>query len=99
MKNLTMKKFTTQLAGCIRKGVSKMRIMKEERNISQIMALDNGDIFILNDYYYVTGEINMMDDYRECYNLSLNCLSKMRNNTVEYWHGENVKLLLSDKEC
>lgn len=77
-----------------------MRIMKAERNISQVMALDNGDIFILNDYYYVTGEINMIDNCRECYNLTLNCVSKIRCNIiVEYWHGDNVKLLLSDKEC
>lgn len=79
-----------------------MLIMCAERNVAPVFSLDEGDIFkYTDDYYddyYIAGEINMPDSCRECFNLSKNYAFKMRlNPVVEYWHGENVKLLLSDR--
>lgn len=77
-----------------------MRIIQNVRRIASVMNLDTGDVFILNDYYYVvTGCNNYVDNSRECYNLSLNCVSQIKGSmTVEYWRGADIILKLSDEE-
>ena len=77
-----------------------MRIQPVNRKVNVVMALDEGDIFKYMDDYYVAGEINMLDNCRECFNLSKNIAFKMHYNpAVEYWHGDDVILTLNDKEC
>lgn len=77
-----------------------MKIELSERNISPVMSLDEGDIFKLDDSYFIAGDRNYVDCIRVCFNINTNNVVKIHHNpVVEYWHSANVKLLLSDKEC
>lgn len=77
-----------------------MIIARSDRKISGVMNLEDGDIFTYAGNYYIASNINFVDNYRECFNLTHNCISKVSHNPiVEYWHGDNVTLnLCDDKE-
>lgn len=77
-----------------------MRIEQTNKKINFVMALNSGDVFKYCDYYFVAGDINVIDNCRECFNLTKNSVSKIRHNPmVEYWHDSEAILKLSDKEC
>ena len=76
-----------------------MNIKHRDRNVDVVMALHKGDIFKYCDDYYVAGEFIAQENCRECYNLSLNRVFKMRfNPAVEYWRGDDAILTLCDKQ-
>lgn len=75
-----------------------MIIQLANRKISDIMSLDNGDVFKFGDCYFIAGEINMPDNCRECFNLTSGYVCKLRHNpVVEYWHGDDAILKLCDE--
>ena len=75
-----------------------MKIIHPNRNANCLLELESGDIFKYGDDYYIAGDFIAIDNYRECFNLNKNCVTKIRfNPMVEYWHGDEVELKLYER--
>ena len=72
-----------------------MKIKNNSMKTDSLFNLDEGDIFLYNDHYYIAGEISFIDHRRECYDLSMNYV---RIFTVNYevisWNGNECELII-----
>ena len=72
-----------------------MKITNGTMKLSTLFDLDEGDIFLYEEHYYIAGTINYYDQTRECYDLTINLSRKFTvNHTCYAWYGENCELII-----
>lgn len=72
-----------------------MKIKNNSMKISTIFDLENGDIFLYEDGYYIAGEIDWCGHVRICYDLSNNIMFKFYDNkSVVAWDRHECELII-----
>lgn len=72
-----------------------MKIKNGTLNLTTLFDIEVGDIFLYEEHYYIAGEINWCDHYRECYDLTINLHRQFTvNHTVYAWDGRNCELVI-----
>lgn len=72
-----------------------MKINNKSITTDAIFNIEEGDIFLFNDHYYIAGEIDWHSHMRVCYDLTINREKKFTNNeAVVAWDKNTCELIL-----
>lgn len=72
-----------------------MKIKNNSMKLCMLFELEEGDIFLYENCYYIAGETCMIDHRRNCYNLTLNTTKEfIINHTVYAWDGRQCELIV-----
>ena len=72
-----------------------MKITNGSLNLTTIFDLDDEDIFLYEEHYYIAGTIDYYNRRRECYDITLNTARTFTvNHTCYAWSGENCELII-----
>lgn len=71
-----------------------MKITNGTLKLSTIFELDDEDIFLYEEHYYIAGRIDY-NHYRESYDITLNTERTFTvNDTCYAWSGKNCELII-----
>ena len=74
-----------------------MKVTENNKNTDYLFNLNEGDVFKLDDDYYIACFLNYVDHYREVFDIRNNTMLRFGHNSyVKVWRSDNVKLILEE---